>query len=302
MRHLLAAALLLAACDALAGWCGPDLVFFHAGGHPETCRADLVPLQEQSIEVHLVAYDLPGPLSELQFRAENWLSPGEPPQGEIAEMWAADAVAGDLATGITLTWNEGLAPFHTNFDGSQSFRLGTISLLPYTADWAGTNHQVRLRDLSYRNLEGQEFVGDELEHSLFTLNADSESECIDFIVDPPFLNYCSWTLMSPPDGGTVSGDFVFRGKLAYFSCWNYWPYPVRATVKLNGMQIGVHEDEILLELEQLVSVSGIGDGESFTITVETDAGWPCQPSYTYTYTLDTTATGRESFSAIKACY
>jgi hypothetical protein len=99
----------------------------------------------------------------------------------------------------------------------------------------------------------------------------------------------------------VGGDFIFRGELRYYSCWS-GPYTARAIVKLNGDEIGVHEDDVLLELEQPVSVSGIGNGESFTITVEPDWGGGCPACYSYTYTLDTTAAKPESFSAIKARY
>lgn len=87
----------------------------------------------------------------------------------------------------------------------------------------------------------------------------------------------------------------------YYSCWTE-PWPVDVTVKLNGEAIGEHDGVEELHVEQLVHLSGIGDGESFTITVEPSGGWPCESSYSYTYTLDTTGAGRASFSAIKARY
>ena len=299
MRLLLAIALLLAASTALAGWCGPELVHFYADEDALVCHADLVPLEELRLEVYLESFFQPGLLAEVQFRAEGWLSPGEPPQGVITESWSAVAVSGDLATGITLTWNEGLAPVPGGF-GGVSFHLGTISLLPYAADWAEPNHQLRLRDISFRDVEGEEFSGQSDEFGIFTFNAADGPWCANIIWDPPSTPHCEWTLLSPPDGSRVGGNFVFRGELLFIDC--RFGYPVDVVVKLNGTQIGLHHGWNQFEVQQPVDVSGIAEDESFTITVDPSWGFSCAPSYSYTYTLDTTGAGRESFSAIKARY
>lgn len=302
MRQLLAAALLLTASGAQAGlWCGPDLFHFYTSAGPMNCGADLVPQEELLLEVNLESYDLPGPLAEVRFRVDNWLSPGDPPLGEIAEMWAADAVAGDLTTGITLTWNEGLAPSYWGFDGMQGFHLGTISLLPDAADWVGPNHRVNIRGISYRNMEGDEFFPDGEVYGTFVFNGDGDGLCSNLAGwDPPEWPLCRWTLESPPDGSTVDGNFTFRGELLFIECWTgLW---VDAAVELNGVQIGAYHGFQKIDVAQLVDVSGIAEDESFTITVRPDWSPGCPSSYSYTYTLDTTAVGRESFSTIKGRY
>ena len=298
MRLLLAIALLLVAGNALAdGWCGPDVLYFYGDSDQAYCGIDLVPLQEHYIEVYLESNAHPGSLAQVHFRVEGWLSPGDPPQGIITESWSADAVAGDLSTGITLTWNEGLASDGLAFGGRQDYHLGTISVLAFAEGWVPPEHHVFLRDVSYRNMAGQEIAGDDL--SYFTFNG--AGNCTDASWDPPIPPWCSWDRVSPPDDSIVGGDFTFSGRLLYYSCWT-GPWPVSATVKLNGVEIGQHEGWEELFVAQPVDLSGIADDESFTITVEPNTGSPCQSSYSYTYTLDTTGAGRESFSAIKARY
>jgi hypothetical protein len=299
MKCVIAVVLLLVASSASAGWCGPELVHFYANYDALLCHADLVPNDELRLEVYLESFYWPMSLAEVQFRVEGWLSQGEPPQGEITEQWSADAAAGDLATGITLTWNAGLAPVPGGF-GGLNFHLGTISLLPYAADWAEPNHQVRLRDISFRDMEGEEFLGHSDEFGIFTFNAADEPWCANIIWDPPSTPRCEWMLLSPPNGSSVGGNFVFRGEMVFIDCM--FGYPVDVVVKLNGTQIGVHHGWNQFEVQQPVDVSGIAEDESFTITVDPSWGFSCAPSYTYTYTLDTTGAAGESFSAIKARY
>lgn len=298
--------LLLAAAPALA--CGPTFLYFLNTAYAwDYCSAELIPGETVEIRVRLEAYGRPDPLAELGFRAENWIAPGDPPLGEIVTSWTADEVEGDLATGITLRWHDGLPPVAD--DLMLPFHLGTIAVTASEPGWVPDHHLVTMADLVFTDTSGHTYYGADIEEcpSQFTFNG--YGDCVPCFWDPQGF-WCTVRYPDPPDGATVAGVFQFTAEAECWHCESGLGYLIEGAVSADGVEAATFAGWGEAHATALVDVRDYPDGSEVTVCVHADLG-PCGESdHCTTYLVDATATSVPepppaqplSFTAVKARY
>lgn len=301
-KHLLFLALLLIAAPALAAFCGPDLLYMHDQADPWNCSAELAPGGSVVLVPMLEVYNHPGPLGEVQFRFDNWLAVDDPGEGQIVANWTADEVLGDLATGITLRWNDGLEPISGGMP--QRFEFGSITVTSLSPDWVAADHVVSLRDITYTDTASHQYVGEDEDywHGLFTFNPSDWSDCLTGFWDPPANGWTAWRYVSPAAGAIVPPMFTFTGEAHHWDCWYGYAWGIEVQISLNGEPIGEFVGSGLLEIEQAVDARDML-GETITIGVDVIFGDFEPEHFDYVYTVDDdTGAKAMSLSTIKSLY
>lgn len=297
MKGLLVTLLLLGlVAPATAVQCWPEELFFEVDDW--TCWIVPAVGEERVIDVNLYTGCRPAPLTSVSFSIDNWPDLGDPPGAVVEELWEADAVAGGLASGITLSWAEGLEPSSV-WGLSWVYHLGQIRVLPLAEDWLAGEHVVTLDDLTLTDEEGHAYTGPG--PNWFRFNPGSIDWCGP-IYEPTYSPWCEWRHVTPEAGSTVDSGFVFRGQAEHWQCSYGVGLEIDITVRLNGEVVGDYSGDGELDVELPIDLSGIAGGERFLLSVDFETDHYCHESYEYSYTRDITATKPQSFSAVKSRY
>ena len=299
---LAVAALLLVAPHAARAICGASLIYFYDedyyGDGFGDCGGELLPGAPLIVHVLLESFDFPQSISEINFRVNDWIgSPGEP-LGQVTEHWTADQVDGSLAEGITLHWEDGLAPTGGNF-----YDLGYLEIEAYSADWVAAGHVVHPTSLQYTDVEGWSYDGfddgGDTWSSRFTFNGGDM--CTTFILDPD-----TWRVVRhflPEDGASVPSVFPFEFQVACVYCLGWFPCSFDGSVSLGGEQITEFTGEGVQEFSVMVDASDYPVGSTIQVELHVDYGSGHDRDYQFEYTVsDVVSTHSLSVSVLKGLY
>ncbi len=285
---------------AIAGDCGVANLFFYEAEYD--CSISTPVNEPVTFDVVLETWHLPDAIAEISFAVPGWIgNPGEP-FGWAIENWSADQVSGDLASGVSLRWSDGLAPAESDHL-SRLFHLGTIEVTSLDPAWPGAV-SVPLENVVYYDTDGGDF-----ETFATTMGVPTEchfnldDECWGVIVDPPDTWY--WRelrYLLPPDNSQVSGLIPLSFEVENWDCWLSFGFPYAGRVTLDGELIEEFEDDGEGNHLTDIDVSGIPNETIVEVEVFVDYGMGHTDSVIRHYLVLWTPVEETSFSNVRSRY
>jgi len=202
-------------------------------------------------------------VTSLSFRIPNWPDRPDNPGGVVLYEWYSDHVAGDLATGITLSWDEPIILNH-------HWLVGRADLLPLEEDWLGSNLILTPEQVS---IEGPSDCVQEASPTSFEINSDGGEYCecdwqgCDWPGD--YIDAILWPEnIFPPDGSEVYGDFSLDFDVWSFDCDSSDGRDYEGEILLDGDLVFTFEGNGLEHWSVPISTSEFDLGEEFEVLLK----------------------------------
>lgn len=231
---------------------------------------------------------------EVSFRVENFPTSG--PDGIITVDWNTNLVVGDIASGVTLTFDP---PLENNQD---NLVLGTIQLFLINDAWIGENHRVDIPEAGWIDVNHQDAWT--YGWNFFFNYNEPDNGC------PLYTVHQAWVKgrdFDPPTGSHLSGEFPFTFTMESYYCDPFseaTDYSGRIYVE--GTQIGEFAGHGTETHSFDLSTAGIPDGDILHVEIEALGEIGGQTHCLIEYVVDT-QTGIEisndfSLSVVKSLY
>jgi hypothetical protein len=284
-----------------ASACGVSNLWFRLAEHD--CSIWTPVGETVTIDVLLETYSLPDAIAEVSFTAAGWIDNPGAPLGTVIENWTADQVAGDLGSGIVLSWDDGLEEVGGMGMTGKLYRLGTIDVTSLDPAWPGTA-TVFLEDVVYVDTNGGQF---ETYANLIdiptTCTFNGYDYCWEVIVDPPdnwFWRTIRYVL--PPENEQVWYTIPLSFEVENWGCWVMGRLPYTGTLSLDGGLVaefsGEGEGNHFID----VDISAVPNGTLVEVEIFVDYGFNATGTVIRHYLVLTTPVEATSFSLVKSLY
>ena len=293
----LAILLYLAIPSSADALCGPSVV--HVTTDPNIvdhsavgCGADVTvgePLTVYFILVKDIPFD---PISKLGFTLSDWPTLPAPEQGRMDFAWTADSIAGDLATGLTLSWSAPLSADHDNV-----YVLGSVEIESHDPAWLTSPLLVHeFEEGRGWNDWDEEFwvlVG------VFGFNM-APDYCEEFIVEPWNHTYLFARHFVPGNGSAVPPRFDLEFDVIAQNCGLYYPFEFTGVAQVLDQSFDL-EGTTFESFSLPIDASGLPAGAPIPVTIDLEF-FGEEAHHELEFIRDDTSTAPTSFSAIKASY
>ncbi len=263
MRFALLFILFASSASLAVNACDPSYIGLSTEDGPESCCLDLEPYEAFSLYFYAPITGCLDGLTDLSFRISNWQDRPDNPGGLALYEWYADQVEGDVATGITLRWNEPVV-----LQGSPI--LGRVDFLPLNSSWPGSE-LILIPDM-VEIVGVSDCIQDALPTSFYLNTGDSwYCECPWQGCDWPgdYVDAILWAEnIYPPDGSELVGDFNLAFDVWSFTCNSSSGYDFEGNIKLDDTLVSEFAGNGLEHFSIPVNIGDYEIGEEFQIEIE----------------------------------
>ncbi|MBN2171950.1 MAG: hypothetical protein JW819_11595 [Candidatus Krumholzibacteriota bacterium] len=289
--------------------CDPSMLFLVVDGNDCMCRGEVLPGSPLTARVILYAGHHPRGIAHIELKLYSLEFPTEE-QGRITEVWYADTVAGDLETGVVLSWSEGLEPTTPYVElgvggvgEGNFFELGMLVFQSFDPAWPGEDpgFTIGSPDPDFWHISAADVhdIDFEVVPAAFMLDSEGSSQgCLQVC-----WGGAGWwrdiRYPLPVPGSEVSGTFDFEFDTVSIRCPDFYDLPYTGHVLLNDEVIHEFEGFRYTQHALPVSTAGFADGEVIHLRVVVGS-W--EQELAVDYVVDTTPVKPTSFSAVKSMY
>ncbi len=294
----LAILLYLTIPSSAGAYCGPSVVYITTDPdivdyQSSNCGADVTvgePITLYFVLVKDVPFD---PISRLDFTISDWPALPAPEQGRMDFTWSADSIAGDLNTGLTLSWSTPLLADHGDV-----YVLGSVEIESHDPAWLT---DPLLLEHEFESGSGwndwdEEFL---VLAGRFGFNMAPVS-CNELIVDPWNHTFLFARHIVPGDGSAVPPQFDLEFDVIARNCGLYYLFEFTGVAQVLDQSFdleGIHFASFSFPID----ASGVLPGAPIPVTIDLEY-FGEEAHHELEFIRDDTSTAPTSFSAIKTKY